>query len=316
MATTRGDRQASFATAQEEEDDDSPCALPPQDDSSPCPARFESGYPKPGRPRRLSKAVSWVDIDGSCEEIFKFEVISPDACARLNGELVGGSGRAAAVPRPRRAGLTSCFDICAECFKPERAALVRQGRLWKLNHEESKMEDLQSWRRRLFFLRRTSKDAAFVYISEKEDGSVILACLLHGKGRKPGAVKIEELDPVRIDRVSKATKEWVTTAVTQYELAFSLDLGLNPLEEMADFEVPSMLYPISLSWEQTVKTKQGEEVCGGRLSSTDLSQPAFGGGQCVIAASSQLDRRRWIDAFRKSNKPKERAGKKYGAIYD
>jgi len=259
-----------------------------------------------------SRRVTWSDVEGSCDEIFKFEVIHPDATA----PLVAGSTASTEDPKEsepeQKEPLTlidylkfitpcGCYSGVRRLFdQPSRQAgyvTPAKGHLWKLNHDaENDMEDIRSWRRRLFFLRKCEQQTAFMYISEKDDGSVVLSCLLRGHGRESGDVCTEELDTVELPRISNADKNWAINNMHSYELAFTIDHGVTPLDEM-DAQVPRMLYPISLSWEEP----------SGDGSSVDSEERYR---KVVVAATSEVARKRWLNALKSDRTPRSRPGKK------
>uniref|UniRef100_A0A7S0FEA1 PH domain-containing protein n=1 Tax=Pyrodinium bahamense TaxID=73915 RepID=A0A7S0FEA1_9DINO len=214
-----------------------------------------------------------------------------EPCRRKQRSVTWEPSRNASVPlRPN--GELGCFAkafdklqmTCAECCtlglrhgrqRPSRREQKawdhpgKQGYLWKLNSgagdELLRLSCLRSWRRRLFLVHDAHGEPgrmALLYLSEKRDGQMTLACTLGGQ--------LGPLPEVEIEPPSPGTRYWARSNLQQYNVAFGFDTG--SVSETYDALLPERLYPFKVDW----------------------ADPNEGEHCLVLAATSEEVRARWL----------------------
>lgn len=151
------------------------------------------------------------------------------------------------------------------------------GYLWKLcagvDLTPANLSKIQNWRRRLFVIEEVDRGLAMQYVSEKSDGSNVLASLIRGRTRKratTGLSDLEELPAALLEPVNPDTRYSMLNSLKQYEIAF---FGTAAMQLTA---LPEQLFPMSLKW-------------------TDASGSAQ---RLVIATSQESDRQAWLVCIR------------------
>eukprot|EP00747_Dinoflagellata_sp_TGD_P186101 gnl/TRDRNA2_/TRDRNA2_42970_c0_seq1.p1 gnl/TRDRNA2_/TRDRNA2_42970_c0~~gnl/TRDRNA2_/TRDRNA2_42970_c0_seq1.p1 ORF type:complete len:319 (+),score=49.29 gnl/TRDRNA2_/TRDRNA2_42970_c0_seq1:86-958(+) len=214
--------------------------------------------------------------------------------------------------------LTGCWDLIKEFFvvgltplpsdesprkkkdERKRHEFSRWGRnefegaLWKFRHRGSlthSTEDeptlqestcVASWRERLFFLRWWEGRLALIYISEKDNGKLCLACIL--KGAYQVAV-VKKLQPVELKSLTGEEEYEVLNNMRLYNIAFKMPtVGKHALRNRSSYEpvVPEKLYPILVRW---VDDHGAEQLL-------------------VFAANSETARDKWLRTIAEATPPK------------
>jgi len=270
-----------------------PAAMPPAD--APVDAgeegSGEKGQEPFGHPRRDKRNVTWELVDGACKELLKKQP----------------SWNVSVPLRSRSQRLVQCCQeafetlglMCAECFafrhrRPSSSSSRRrtiaelpgrQGYLWKLNSDaDDDLCSLRSWRRRLFLLRDNSgkhSRIALMYLSEKHDGELTLACALDGSS---AVERISLLPEVIVEPPSPRTRYWARSNLHQYSVAFGFDDSGGP--EACDGLVPARLYPFSVAWQDALLSEQ----------------------RVVLAAGTEEVRGRWLSSMRDKLSSRPRRG--------
>lgn len=241
--------------------------------------------PTDDTPVQQRRRVTWELVDGACETLMKrqpsMEMTQPlqswrQKCARQCSQ-----------------GFDTFLRFCADCCCPTTAKPPKrhghrkrpmpknrpgwQGYLWKLNSDaDEEMQDLRSWRRRLFLQRSArEKGVGLAYLSEKRDGELTLACSLAGLMGE----SILPMKKIALDSPSPDVRYWATSNLHSYDVAFGFDDGRGL--EACDELVPEQLYPFSITWvdvEQeihtTVLAADSEEVRDKWISSLARKQQA------------------------------------------
>lgn len=165
--------------------------------------------------------------------------------------------------RDRDTACFGCFNFLTDRFRDssERPDGDRgyYGYLWKCNSEFtdfsngwlSKCQDLNSWRRRLFFLRDHAKEGRMLaYISEKDDGSLAVAAVISG------SAKVTRLEKIQLRSLSKQQKKEVCHQLQDYDIAFRVVDPRGTIDDHYMDDLPTMLYPILIEWTDATNEHQ------------------------------------------------------------
>jgi len=229
-----------------------------------------------GRNGSTQKLVTWKQVEDASEQLLDAEesllAETPDHALVLSGGV--------SVPLVVKAEVAQakCFEqgksccaltqmFCLECFaspatnnrrkKKKKTVPGIQGHLWKLNSEidfdideapeAAEVRDLKSWRRRYFLCKDRSDKIAVMYVSEKNDGEMTLACALGIIGTKV-SVK-ETTSPIELDAITPETLYWAKGSLKSYDVAFGFDNKVGKKDLSAyDELVPQRLYPFIIAW--------------------------------------------------------------------
>jgi len=219
--------------------------------------------------RKVKRTVTWQDVHGACEKLMEKEPslssTVPLLRAPSTGQFCFGFGKKLC----HRLRL-----LCADCFtlrtvkdgrRPLRGTKVKdqpglQGYLWKLNRDESNEPatdpaSIRSWRRRLFMMRFTEGRLCLMYLSEKHDGLMSLACSLDGP---EAAGCVRELPAVELEPMSPDTRYWARSNLQQYNVAFGFDTTSGKQRPMEEYEkyLPPRLCPFAISWRDAQGMEQ------------------------------------------------------------
>lgn len=151
------------------------------------------------------------------------------------------------------------------------------GYLWKLcagvDLTPANLSKIQNWRRRLFFIEEVERGLAMQYVSEKSDGSNVLASMIRGRTRKrptTGLSDLEELPPALVEPVNSDTRYSMLNSLKQYEIAFFGTAAMHVAS------LPEQLFPMALNWIDASGSEQ----------------------RLVIATSQESDRQAWLVCIR------------------
>mmetsp|Transcript_14913 Transcript_14913/g.32749 ORF Transcript_14913/g.32749 Transcript_14913/m.32749 type:complete len:265 (-) Transcript_14913:66-860(-) len=244
--------------------------------------------------RRPSRKVTWVDVDGACEELLKYEAyegikaplfsslrrLSFDSCLSLLGEIVccGCNDPVETLGTPGNPSVST----------NTKRAVFAHGHLWKLNSGVEVLPEhlavIDNWRRRLFFVRRGKekhkRHASMTYISEKE-GDIALACLFTADS------EVEEIGDIHVEPVSDAVRYKVSNSSFLYDVAWQDSSRRAAVRDYQNV-VPSQLYAFALKWQDA--------------SGADK--------QLVVATGSAEDRKDWMNAILRIKKQAQKGDAK------
>jgi len=223
--------------------------------------------------------VTWLDVEGACEDIKEFvatpliQVLStPRRCTRKSATVEPQ------CPADCAAGFSSfLLELFFAVFGPG-SSKETYGYLWKLNNtadcnSKEALADLKNWRRRIYVHRTNRRERVLAYISEKDDGSDKVACVLRNTRRKFGSVAVQAGPIVQLRELGRAERRRIVEDIQTYDTAFADLVGLRvpSSAEECEEDVPRRLYPLTFSWD-------------------------YGGAKksFVVAATSQESRREWL----------------------
>lgn len=187
--------------------------------------------------KREKKKVNWNAIDGACAEILQIEESRPDISVVIRN-FNQDEGR---IEAPE-------IDVEVDGFGEGRA--LKDGLVWKLNADvqptsEDTMGKLSSWRRRRLVLQRCQGKLGLLYISEKENGTMVLGAIL--QDAKNGRVaSVRELPSIRLEPLDSAALYKLSRNLHEYDLAFACEKYRT--DEEYEKEVPHTMQPITISW--------------------------------------------------------------------
>lgn len=216
--------------------------------------------------RRLSRHVNWsATIERAVVEVLSFDAESdisvplqyvedPSCCSRLctccRQFFLGDD------PAPPQYGRSQTLTNLAN------ARPLKDGTCWKLNSGvdlgcTKNLADLQNWRRRRFFMQRSEGKLALLYISEKDDGTMQLGCILDDlKVKQPAA--IQEMPIIQMTPLDTYVKMEIARNLHEYDLAFAEKEKYYTNEAYVE-DIPESLYPVEIKWKDS--SKQQQVVC-------------------------------------------------------
>jgi len=206
--------------------------------------------------QKLSRKVTWAEVEGACAEMIKYEYIKPAVIlgdGRCKDESQMGEERNKKNQLGCICGIvqTCCMTPAHQPRAAKKGGKKMHGYLWKLNAEcvddPDALADIHSWRRRLFFLNSHPKERVLTYISEKENGTAVLAAVLSGSAH----AKIRELPSLEFKDLPEQDRAWVATNIQQYHIAFSGE-PILPTEDAME-QVPSTLCAFCIEYSDKSK---------------------------------------------------------------
>lgn len=212
--------------------------------------RAEKSALRKERVRRSQKPklkVAWREIDGACAEIVTMEARAswkPEDSVKLTFiESPTGGKCTSAVTRL----CNTITEPCRNMMIPRECRPEMYGYLWKLNSSADQgrkgLARMDSWRRRLFFLKESQGKLALTYISEKENGVMQLACILSGRA---AAATVSAVPPVDLDPIPAQELRGICVQLHQYDLAFAENMVCS--ESEYEDQVPRKFYAFSIKW--------------------------------------------------------------------
>lgn len=212
------------------------------------------------------RSVAWADIDGACTRLFQQEPFPATSVPLLQR----ASSAVACFPFVNKV-CTMLSRVCevwvvkGKTQATEREVRTRtkladnpgkRGYLWKLNADASEtpssLASIKCWRRRFFLLRNRRGCHWMMYLSEKHDGQMSLACALNSS---KNATCIEVLPEVDVEPISPETRYWAKSSLQQYNVAFRFGPASDKSVDNESM-LPSKLYPFALRWSDAANVEQ------------------------------------------------------------
>jgi len=154
-----------------------------------------------------------------------------------------------------------------------QSAVVQHGLVWKLRRKPwytlEHWKDIENWRRRDFFIKKTASNPSRVgilFVSEKDNGTMkVLATLKISSddGREFGkTAELEENDEVVFPPHDKSKLDSLCSDLYTYDLELGKRKYKRP--ELYNVEVPNSLWPLSIKWENRDTNEVTTDVIGFR----------------------------------------------------
>merc|ERR1712217_174132 len=127
---------------------------------------------------------------------------------------------------------------------------------------------------RFFLMRDREGKIGMMYVSEKNDGEMTLACALGVLGMK---VTVDDTQPpVELDPLTPRTQFWAKQSLQTYDVAFNFEKKLRKEIEVYANLIPSTLYPFLIIWRDSSEVEH----------------------QLVLAAQDQEIKQMWVNYIR------------------